>query len=118
MPNRLEITATEMSLIIDDLFEDTEYTEPTSAFITVGHKLTHVGLKEGKTVKGKNKGIEVPIDVAIKDASVDDFDALFIPGGYSPDKLKVSIDRMDGIHAVWDNILTDTWAGSWIRSTH
>ena len=77
-----------IAVIIDDLFEDTEYTEPTSAFITVGHKLTHVGLKEGKTVKGKNKGIEVPIDVAIKDASVDDFDALFIPGGYSPDKLR------------------------------
>ena len=43
---------------------------------------------EGKTVKGKNGETEVTIDMAIKDASVDDFDALLIPGGYSPDKLR------------------------------
>jgi protease I len=30
----------------------------------------------------------VVIDKDIKDVSVDDFDALFIPGGYSPDKLR------------------------------
>lgn len=77
-----------IAIIIDDLFEDSEYTEPAYSFTTAGHKLTHVGLKEGKCVKGKNKGTEVPIDLAIKDVSVDSFDALLIPGGYSPDKLR------------------------------
>ena len=77
-----------IAIIIDDLFEDSEYIEPACSFTTAGHKLTHIGLKEGKCVKGKNKGTEVPIDVAIKDASVDNFDALLIPGGYSPDKLR------------------------------
>jgi protease I len=77
-----------IAIIIDDLFEDSEYTEPYCSFTTAGHKLTHIGLKKGKCVKGKNKGTEVPIDVAIKDVSVDNFDALLIPGGYSPDKLR------------------------------
>ena len=77
-----------IAIIIDDLFEDSEYIEPACSFTTAGHKLTHIGLKEGKCVKGKNKGTEVPIDVAIKDVSVDNFDALLIPGGYSPDKLR------------------------------
>jgi protease I len=31
----------------------------------------------------------VKIDKAVKEVSVDDFDVLFIPGGYSPDKLRV-----------------------------
>lgn len=77
-----------IAVIIDDLFEDSEYVEPASSFTKLGHKLIRVGLKKGKTVKGKNKGTEVTIDVAFKDVSVDDFDALLIPGGYSPDKLR------------------------------
>ncbi|MDD2666672.1 MAG: DJ-1/PfpI family protein [Methanocellales archaeon] len=44
-----------IAVIIDDMFEDSEYTEPASAFTTAGHKLAHVGLKEGKTVKGKKR---------------------------------------------------------------
>jgi protease I len=36
----------------------------------------------------------VKIDKAVKDVSVDEFDALFIPGGYSPDKLRVDEDAV------------------------
>ena len=70
------------------MFEDSEYIEPVSSFTTAGHNLTNIGLKEGKIVKGKKEGTKVTIDTSIKDASVDDFDALLIPGGYSPDKLR------------------------------
>lgn len=82
------MTLKKIAVIIDDMFEDSEYTEPAAAFITAGHNLTHVGLKEGKTVKGKKEGTKVTIDVAVKDVLVDNFDALLIPGGYSPDKLR------------------------------
>jgi protease I len=40
-------------------------------------------------VKGKKEGTPVRIDKSVKDVSADDFDALLIPGGYSPDKLRV-----------------------------
>ena len=86
--NKEGMSLKNIAIIIDDLFEDSEYIEPASAFIKAGHKITHIGLKKGKTVKGKNKETKVKIDVAIKDVSVDDFDALLIPGGYSPDKLR------------------------------
>jgi len=78
-----------IAVIITDMFEDSEYTKPAEAFREAGHELIHVGLKEGKTVRGKNKGTPVKIDRVVKDVSVDDFDALLIPGGYSPDKLRV-----------------------------
>ena len=77
-----------IAVIIDDLFEDSEYLEPTSAYTTAGHKLVHVGLKKGKIVKGKKDRTKVTIDEAIENVSVDDFDALLFPGGYSPDKLR------------------------------
>ena len=66
-----------------------EYTEPAGAFKKAGHSLTHVGLEAEKTVTGKKDATPVKIDKSIDSVSVDDFDALLIPGGYSPDKLRV-----------------------------
>ena len=78
-----------IAVIITDLFEDSEYTEPAEALKRAGHELVHIGLEEGKTVKGKKKETPVQIDQAVKNVSVEDFDALLIPGGYSPDKMRV-----------------------------
>ncbi len=78
-----------IAVIITDMFEDREYLEPAKAFKKAGHDVVHVGLKARATVKGKKKETPVKIDKAVKDVSVNEFDALFIPGGYSPDKLRV-----------------------------
>jgi len=40
-------------------------------------------------VKGEKQGTPVKIDKAAQEVKVGDFDALLIPGGYSPDKLRV-----------------------------
>jgi protease I len=83
-----------IAVIITDLFEDVEYTKPVEAFRKAGHEPIHVGLKEGKTVKGKKEGTPVKIEKEVKDVSAEDFDALLIPGGYSPDKLRVDPDAV------------------------
>ncbi|KUG21277.1 MAG: type 1 glutamine amidotransferase [Methanomicrobiaceae archaeon] len=85
---------TRIAVIITDMFEDVEYTKPAEAFRDAGFELVHVGLEEGKTVRGKTGEAEVRIDRSAKDVSVDEFDALFIPGGYSPDKLRVDEDAV------------------------
>ncbi|MFZ0243885.1 MAG: type 1 glutamine amidotransferase domain-containing protein [Desulfobacterales bacterium] len=78
-----------IAVIITNMFEDVEYTKPAEAFREAGHNLIHIGLKAGETVHGKKENTPVKIDKAIKDVAVDDFDALLIPGGYSPDQLRV-----------------------------
>jgi protease I len=83
-----------VAVIITDLFEDSEYTEPAKAFREAGHSLVHVGLEAGETVKGKKQGTPVSIDRSVAQVAVDDFDALLIPGGYSPDKLRVDEDAV------------------------
>jgi len=79
-----------IAVIITDMFEDAEYTEPAKAFKEAGHELIHIGLEKGEIVKGKKEQTPVKIDKAVKDVSVNDFDALLIPGGYSPDRLRVN----------------------------
>lgn len=83
-----------IAVIITNMFEDSEYSQPVNAFKKAGHKIINVGLKEGEVVKGKKKGTLVKIDKAVTDVSVDDFDALLIPGGYSPDKLRANEDAV------------------------
>lgn len=77
-----------IAVLIDDFFEDSEYTRPAEAFRNAGHELIHVGVTEEKRVKGKELGTPVIIDRALSNVSPDAFDALFIPGGYSPDRLR------------------------------
>ncbi|MBD3278228.1 MAG: DJ-1/PfpI/YhbO family deglycase/protease [Candidatus Aegiribacteria sp.] len=80
--------ASKIAVLVDDMFEDVEYTSPVDAFQNAGHETVNLGLNEGATVSGKKKGTEVVIDRTVKNLSIDDFDALLIPGGYSPDRLR------------------------------
>ncbi len=82
-----------IAVILTDMFQDVEYQLPADAFRKAGHTLVHVGLIAGSTVKGEY-GTPVQIEKAVRDVSADDFDALFIPGGYSPDRLRVDADAV------------------------
>jgi len=83
-----------IAVIITNMFEDSEYSEPAKAFRQAGHKLIHIGLKAGETVKGKKDGTPVAVEKSVKDASAADYDALLIPGGYSPDILRADDDAV------------------------
>lgn len=85
----------EIAIILDDWFEDVEYTAPATAFKEAGHNLTLIGLEEGRVVKGKRQEAEAIIQRSLEEVSVDEFDALLIPGGYSPDRLRAHNRAVD-----------------------
>ncbi|QTD39631.1 type 1 glutamine amidotransferase domain-containing protein [Sporosarcina sp. Te-1] len=77
-----------IATVLTNLFEDSEYTEPASAYNEAGHDVVTIEKEAGKEVKGKQGQSTVTIDKGIDDVNPDDFDALFIPGGFSPDQLR------------------------------
>ena len=77
-----------VGVVIDEMFEDVEYTKPAEAFKAAGHSLLHIGIKEGQIVKGKRKRTPVKIDKSISEVKSDNLDAILIPGGCSPDHLR------------------------------
>ena len=77
-----------VGVVIDEMFEDVEYTKPAEAFKEAGHSLLHIGIKEGQLVKGKRKRTPVKIDKSISEVKSDYLDAILIPGGCSPDHLR------------------------------
>lgn len=74
--------------VMTDLFEDVEFTSPKEELEKAGHEVVTIGFEAGETVEGKKGEASVTIDKGIDDVSPDEFDALLIPGGYSPDKLR------------------------------
>src|SRR5215217_7493630 len=78
-----------VAFILDELFEDSEFQVPYDRVRDAGHEPVIVGLETGKEVTGKH-GAPVTIERGIDEVGADEFDALVIPGGYSPDKLRTS----------------------------
>src|SRR6266566_3799976 len=77
-----------IACVLDVDYEDSEFKEPYDAFRKAGHQVTIIGLKAGKELKGKKGQVTTKAEVAIDQARPDQFEALFIPGGYSPDHLR------------------------------
>ena len=84
-----------VAILLADLFEDEEYTVPTTAFDKAGHHVVHIGLNNDEIVTGKKRETPVKIDKSVNKVSIDDFDALYIPGGYAPDKLRADDSVVD-----------------------
>ena len=76
-----------IAAVLANLFEDSEFTSPVEELKKAGHEVITIGFKKGETVTG-SKGTKVDIEKGIDDVKAENFDALLIPGGYSPDKLR------------------------------
>ncbi len=81
-----------VAFIADDLFEDRELRIPWDRIREAGHEVVLVGLDKGKRIEGFRKEEAFTTDARAADVTADEFDALVIPGGYSPDKLRMDID--------------------------
>ncbi len=77
-----------VAAIMTDLFEASEYTSPKKAIEEAGHELDLIGLEKDLTLVGKEGKVEAETDLGIDEAKPEDYDALLIPGGFSPDKLR------------------------------
>lgn len=78
-----------VAFIVDEMYEDSEFRVPYERLREAGHETAIVGLEAGKTIKGKKGKDTLTTDVAVGDVAPDEFDALVIPGGYSPDKIRL-----------------------------
>ncbi|WCK54985.1 type 1 glutamine amidotransferase [Aneurinibacillus sp. Ricciae_BoGa-3] len=82
-----------VAVVLGDLFNEDEYMKPKQALEDAGHELSVIGIEAGKELKGENgKTTEKP-QFGIADVNPHDYDALFIPGGGSPDRLRAD-ERM------------------------
>ena len=74
-------------MFVDDIYEDLELLYPKYRLIEEGVEVVVAGLLAGRVYKGKH-GYPIKSDAEIDNINESDFDALVIPGGFAPDKLR------------------------------
>lgn len=80
-----------VAMLLDEMFEDSEFRVPYDRLRAAGHEVVVVGREAGRQVTGKRGEERVTTEVAAKDVSPDRFDAVVIPGGHSPDRLRTDV---------------------------
>jgi protease I len=100
-----ELNGQKIAILITDGFEEVEMVQPREALDKAGAKTSVVSPKD-KSVRSwrfTEWGADFPVDVPLKSARSDDFDALLLPGGViNPDKLRMIPEAMDFVKAFFD----------------
>ena len=73
--------------LVDEIYEDLELWYPRIRLEEEGWQVVVAGPKEGCEYRGKH-GYPCNADAAIDDIETSEFDALLLPGGFAPDKLR------------------------------
>ncbi len=90
----MSVAGARIAILVEDLFEDTELTSPRDALAAAGARVVLVGPMAGKAYTGRHGGV-VTADVAAGAVRVGDVDAVVIPGGFAPDKMRLRHAMVD-----------------------
>jgi deglycase len=78
-----------IACVLGQGFEDSEFRVPYDRLQAEGYQVDVIGLKAGEELKGYKGKEKVKAEKSIDEARPEDYDALLIPGGQSPDHLRV-----------------------------
>jgi protease I len=86
-----------VAALIGDGFDEAELTEPRRALEESGAIVTVVGIDERarqriRAKRGLDDGTPLKAEELVADCTAEDFDALLIPGGQSPDAIRMNRD--------------------------
>jgi protease I len=84
-----------VAILVEQEFEDSEVSGPRDALIAAGATVVMVGPVSGAEYRGKRGETIVTSELAAGAARMKDFDALVIPGGYAPDKMRMRHAMVD-----------------------
>ena len=82
-----KLTGKKILMFVDDIYEDLELWYPKIRFVEEGAEVIVAGSYKMKVYSGKH-GYPCKSDASFEEINVGEFDALVIPGGFAPDKLR------------------------------
>lgn len=77
-----------IAVLVGPGYEDLEFWVPLMRMQEEGAETTVVGIKAGETYLSKSGGLPATADVGADQVRPEDFDAVLVPGGWAPDKLR------------------------------
>ena len=84
----MRLTGKKVAVLVGPGYEDLEFWVPLMRLQEEGAEVTVVGIEGGETYASKSGGLAASADVGASEVSADQFDAVVVPGGWAPDKLR------------------------------
>jgi protease I len=91
-----------VAILAEEDFEDSELIEPMRALKGTGARVLIVGSGSQETYRGKRGSATARVDVTADKVKAEDFDAVIVPGGYAPDKMRLHQSMIDLIRKAHD----------------
>ncbi len=97
----MRLAGKSIAVLVEQDYQDMEVWYPTFRLREEGATVLHVGTGSAREYKGKY-GYPLKVDTTADRINAADLDGLVIPGGWAPDKLRMSRPVLDLVRAVND----------------
>ncbi|MEE9583992.1 MAG: type 1 glutamine amidotransferase domain-containing protein [Candidatus Brocadiales bacterium] len=111
----MELKGKRALILVDDDYEDLEGWYPKLRLLEAGAEVVVAG-PEKRVYHGKNGGYPMPTDRRVDEIDWKEFDAVIIPGGYAPDKLRRYDSVLKVVKAMCDDgrVVAPICHGAWV----
>ena len=91
-----------IAILAENLYDERELWYPTIRMKEAGHDVQIIGSGTAKEFKGKS-GMPVKPDKDVQEITPQDFDAIVIPGGFSPDYMRRVPEMVEFVKLIGDS---------------
>jgi len=91
-----------IAILAEEDFEDSELIEPMRGMKNAGARVLIVGSGSQKSYKGKRGSATISVDATADNVKAEDFDAVIVPGGYAPDKMRLHQSMVELVRKAHD----------------
>lgn len=91
-----------IAILAEEDFEDSELIEPMRGMKNAGARVLIVGSGSQKSYNGKRGSATVSVDATADNVKAEDFDAVIVPGGYAPDKMRLHQSMVELVRKAHD----------------
>jgi len=111
----MDLTGKRVAILAEDYYQELELWYPLLRLREAGAEVKVVGTGSASTYHSK-LGYPVEVDVVAGEVSPQDFDAVIVPGGYGPDRLRRYPAILSLVRGIWQQgkVVAAICHGPWV----
>ncbi len=111
----MRLKGKKVAILAEEIYNEFELWIPYYRLLEEGAHVSVIGTGTAQVYHGKY-GIPVKVDKAASQVSADDFDAVVIPGGYAPDKMRIHPEMVALVRDLYNQgkVVASICHGGWM----